>query len=173
MEVQNGWQTKYFKDYVTFRTILQEPPKGKCWNMYVTQSPVHEMWSTKPDVNYTPPPYLSGGAPIWSRSSITSCCCVSCCVMETMLSLRPDAGEGGCSNLKQVINDILLWIYQHISWWTSWSRKLWSIQLFGCDHCIHTVAIETCTTTGYPNKCVHCESLHSRSWITWDCPLRL
>ena len=78
-----------------------------------------------------------------------------------------------CSNVERVINDILLWIYQHISWWTSRSMKLWSIQLFGCDHCIHTVAIETCGTTGYPNKCIHCESLHSQSWITWDYPMRL
>ena len=85
----------------------------------------------------------------------------------------PSPDAGGCSNLEQVINDILLWIYQHISWWTSRSMKLWSIQLFGCDHCIHTVAIETCTTTRYPNKCVHCESLHSQSWITWDYPMRL
>ena len=85
--------------------------------------------------------------------------------------LSPDAG--GCSNLEQVINDILLWIYQHISWWTSRSMKLWSIQLFGCDHYIHTVAIETCTTAGYANKCVHCESLHSQSWITWDYPMKL
>ena len=85
----------------------------------------------------------------------------------------PPPSLRGCSNLEQVINDILLWIYQHVSWWTSRSMKLWSIQLFGCDHYIHTVAIETCTTAGYANKCVHCESLHSQSWITWDYPMRL